>query len=88
MFLALPFILEFSLLDANGADPDQTPRSAASDLGLHCLQMSLLWDTWYKWAKIMFSSYILRYSMILLAELEGEDQTARLIRPRLPTGAS
>ena len=25
-------------------DPDQTPRSAASDLGLHCLPMSLLWD--------------------------------------------
>ena len=22
---------------ANGVDPDQTPRSAASDLGLHCL---------------------------------------------------
>ena len=22
---------------ANSADPDQTPRSAASDLGLHCL---------------------------------------------------
>ena len=22
---------------ANNADPDQTPRSAASDLGLHCL---------------------------------------------------
>ena len=22
-------------------DPDQTPRSAASDLDLHCLQMSL-----------------------------------------------
>ena len=23
---------------ANSVDPDQTPRSAASDLGLHCLQ--------------------------------------------------
>ena len=22
---------------ANSVDPDQTPRSAASDLGLHCL---------------------------------------------------
>ena len=29
---------------ANSVDPDQTPRSAASDLGLHCLSMSLLWD--------------------------------------------
>ena len=24
----------------NSGDPDQTPRSAASDLGLHCLPMS------------------------------------------------
>ena len=26
---------------ANSADPDQTPRSAASDLGLYCLPMSM-----------------------------------------------
>ena len=26
-------------LIANSGDPDQTPRSAASDLGLHCLQL-------------------------------------------------
>ena len=25
------------VLFANSRDPDQTPRSAASDLGLHCL---------------------------------------------------
>ena len=25
-------------------DPDQMPHSAASDLGLHCLPMSFLWD--------------------------------------------
>ena len=25
-------------LFANSEDPDQTPRSAASDLGLHCLR--------------------------------------------------
>ena len=29
-------------LFANSGDPDQTPRSAASDLGLHCLQITLL----------------------------------------------
>ena len=28
-------------LFANSGDPDQTPRSAASDLGLHCLPMGL-----------------------------------------------
>ena len=27
---------------ANSEDPDQTPRSAASDLGLHCLPITLL----------------------------------------------
>ena len=30
-----------SELNANSVDPDQTPRIAASDLGLHCLPMSL-----------------------------------------------
>ena len=34
-----------SELIPNKVDPDQTPRSAASDLGLLCLPMSLLWDT-------------------------------------------
>ena len=29
-------------LFANSGDPDQTPHSAASDLGLHCLRITLL----------------------------------------------
>ena len=32
-------------------DHDQTPRSAASDLGLYCLPKSLLWDARLKWVK-------------------------------------
>ena len=32
------------MFTANSVDPDQTPRYAASDLGLHCLPLSLLWD--------------------------------------------
>ena len=32
----------FFVFNANSVDPDQTPRSAASDLGLDCLPMSLL----------------------------------------------
>ena len=28
-------------LFANGGDPDQTPHSAASDLGFHCLPITL-----------------------------------------------
>ena len=33
-----------SVVNVNCVDPDQTPRSAASDLGLNCLQMLVLWD--------------------------------------------
>ena len=32
------------VINANSAHPDETPCSAASDLGLHCLPMSHLWD--------------------------------------------
>ena len=39
----------------NSVDPDQTPRSVASDLDLHCLLMSLLWDTMHKWIKVFAS---------------------------------
>ena len=42
--LLLPYFIVIPVLDANSVDPDQTPRSAASDQGLHCLSMSLLWD--------------------------------------------
>ena len=37
------------VVSANSVDPDQTPHSAASDLGLHCLPMSHLWDARHKW---------------------------------------
>ena len=39
-----------NILQANSGYPDQTPRSVASGLGLHCLPMShkkyarLIWD--------------------------------------------
>ena len=45
-FLSLSFFVEISELHVNSVEPDQTPHSAASDLGLHCLPMSLLWDAW------------------------------------------
>ena len=41
MLLSLYFV--YKVLYANGADPDQTPRSAASDLALHCLHISRKW---------------------------------------------
>ena len=34
--LIIPCFIEIFVFNANGVDPDQTPHSAASDLGLHC----------------------------------------------------
>ena len=36
-------------LFANSGDPDQTPRSAASDLGLHCLPITILLVSRLQW---------------------------------------
>ena len=54
-FLLLSCFIEISKLNANSVDPDQTPRSAASDLGLHCLPVSLLWDARHKWVNFTLS---------------------------------
>ena len=35
----------------NSGDPDQTPRFAASDLGLHCLPITLLRVSRQQWVK-------------------------------------
>ena len=43
-------------LDANSVDPDQTPHSAVSDLGLYCLQMPILRDARLKWVKFKGNS--------------------------------
>ena len=39
--------------NANCEDLDQTPRSAASDLGLHGLPQFFLWDAKHKWIKFL-----------------------------------
>ena len=44
--------MKYLYLNVNSADPDQTPRFVASDLGLHCLPMSLLWDARLKLVNI------------------------------------
>ena len=41
-FLLFLCFIEIRVVIANGVDPDQTPRSVASDLDLHCLPLSLL----------------------------------------------
>ena len=42
--LLLPCVVEISELKANCVDPDQMPHSVASDQGLYCLPVPLLWD--------------------------------------------
>ena len=42
-----------SKLIANSGDPDQTLCSAASDLGLHCLPITLLGVSRLQWVKIL-----------------------------------
>ena len=47
----LSCFVEISEINANSEDPDQTPYSAASDLDLHCLPVSIFWDARLKWVK-------------------------------------
>ena len=49
LFSVLPFITEIPVFNANSVDPDQMPHFVASNLGLHCLPVSLLWDAMHKW---------------------------------------
>ena len=49
---------------ANSEDPDQTPRSAASDLGLHCLPGSQKWDAMLIW--VTFRNHMNLYSIKLI----------------------
>ena len=51
LFLLLRFIVEVPALNANRRDPGGMPCSSASDLVIHCLQVSLLWDAKHKWVK-------------------------------------
>ena len=40
-------------LFANSGDPDQTPHSVASDLGLHCLPITLLRVSRIQWVNLI-----------------------------------
>ena len=43
-------------LFANSEDPDQTPHSSASDLGLHCLPITLLGVSRLQWVNFVLKS--------------------------------
>ena len=44
-------------LFANSGDPDQTSRFAASDLGLHCLPITLLEVSRLQWVICYLTNY-------------------------------
>ena len=46
--LLLLCFTEIPVCDANSVDPDKMLHFVASDLDLHCLSMSLLWDARHK----------------------------------------
>ena len=50
--LSLLFYFLWKILLANTVDPDQMPDYVASDLGLHCLFMTLLRASRSEWVRI------------------------------------
>ena len=56
-------------MQAYSVDPDQTPHSVASDLGLHCLPMSHKKDARHIWVKIQLFCNLKRVPEIL--EVDG-----------------
>ena len=54
-------------LFANRGDPDQTPRSVASDLGLHCLPVTRSAVSGLQWVSMCF--VILAYVQYKLSNI-------------------
>ena len=73
-FLLLPCFVRISELITNSVDPDQMAHSAASDLSLHCLPMSLLLDARHKWVKVC-CYYIVILSVIVKTSFSLESGT-------------
>ena len=44
-----PLVRIKSVINVNSVDPDQTPHSVASDLGLYCFQVTILGVSLLKW---------------------------------------
>ena len=63
-------------LFANSGDADQMPHSAASDLGLHCLPITLLVSQ-LQWVNITRSEGIAEYN-VSLTEDNGEAKNVKI----------
>ena len=55
-------------LFANSGDPNQTPRYAASDLGLHCLSVTRLGVSSPQWVK-MCDCFIFFFPVLVFCEI-------------------
>ena len=64
-------------LFANSGDADQTPHSAASDLRLHCLPITLLLVSRLQWVNITRSEGIAEYN-VSLTEDNGEAKNVKI----------
>ena len=53
-FLLLISFVEIPAFNANSVDLDQMPHSAAFDLGLHCLPITLLGVSRLKWVNTVY----------------------------------
>ena len=53
---------------ANSVDPDETPRSAASHLGLNCLLRPVCPNTYGKYGSYMHRFIVMEHAETLLAE--------------------
>ena len=47
-------------MQVNSGDPDQTPHSVVSDLGVYCLPMSHKKDAWHIYVKMQIFCYLIR----------------------------
>ena len=63
---------------ANSEDLDQTWHSAASDLVLHCLPITLLWVSGLQWVK-----YIPQYPVTLYTESKCSGPSCSKLTPLL-----
>ena len=55
-FVLLLCYKENPVFNVNSVNTDQTSCFVASDLNLHCLPMSHLWDTKFKWLSLDFNT--------------------------------
>ena len=72
------------MFDENSVDPDQTPRTAASDLGLQCLLMSLLWDAKLKWVNSIAKYRMFRITCFVIKLIQCWPITVIVFQVFLP----